>query len=378
MVHSLTLLVLAGAAFSAPLLPALPLGGLSSPAPVPRDVVDIVAPLKAVVDTVANPVTYVEVDGIVKAANVAIKDSTVGSNIGNHNDIKVARQHIEQRDVVDIEGTLYAVVKLLANLCAKAGVDVQALLANVKVYNSSILSNILNGNDVNIARGLVNVEALIAAAIKALVLALVKLGVPVEACLANINISYSDILSGILQYNDVSVLSRRSAVDIFAIAYAVVQALVQACVDAQVDIKAVIANLDIQYSTILTHILNGNKVDILRRTLPDVATVVLDLIAYVTILIQAAAKANVNVVAALLNIGIDCSSILSNIGNGNDISVLSRDLVNALVPVKTVVLALIQACLGVDADVAASILNVVIQHSSIGSDILNYNVVHVL
>lgn len=380
MVRSLAILALVSAAFAAPLAQDLPvnLGKASAAAGSlglgQRDVANVVAsPVEAVVDAVAHVVPYIDAYGVVNAANVNIKDSKIADNIANDNDI-----HVLRRDALaDIEATLYAVVNVLVNLCINAGVNVQALLANVKVSDSSILTNILNNNHIKVARDIADVDALIKAAVKALVLALVNLNVPVEAYLANINISYTDILDGILQYNNISVASR-SAVDVFAIAHAIVQALIKACADVGVDIQAAIANIDLKYVNILTNVLNNNNIDILRRDVPQLANVVLDLLAYVTVLIDAAAKAQVNILAELLNIGIDCSSILSNIGNGNTISILSRDLLSGLLSVGVVVKALIQALLGVEADVAASILNVVVQHSSIASDILNDNVIHIL
>lgn len=367
MVRSLVILALAGAAFAAPVAQSIPivgslLGGTSTGSPIAG-----LPGLPAVLggSGVTTSTTGSGINGIPLPRSVS-------SSVILTRDV----EKLSQRELADIEAPLYAVVKLLVALCAKVGIDVQVLLGNVKVTNSSILTDILNGNNIHVARGLAFAEAIVAAAIKALVIALVKLDVPVQAALANINISYSDILDGILQYNNISVLSKRSLVDVLAIVKAIVKALVQACADVDVDITAAIANLDIEYSTILSNIANGNNITILRRD--ALATVVVDLLAYVTVLIDAVAKANINVVAELLNIGIDCSTILSNIANGNNISVLHRDLLNVLVPVKLLVQALIQVLAKVDANAALSILNVVIQNSSIGSNILNDNVIHVL
>ncbi|KAF8519759.1 hypothetical protein BU17DRAFT_89606 [Hysterangium stoloniferum] len=363
MVRSLALLALAGAAFAVPVAqspPAVPavlgggvgtdLGGL------PLDV----------------PFSNAVLGGV--SALPQLPRDVLPSNVNLVREV----EKLGQRQLADIEATLYAIVKALVKLCLDAGVNVQALLLNIKVVNSDILTNILNGNNVNVGRDLAYVEATVIAAVKAFLAAAVKLNVPVEAALLNIGISYSKILSNDFNWNDISILSRRNGVDVLAVVTAIIKAVVAACANVNVPITAVIGNVDIKYVTLLTNLLNHNKIDILRRDVPALATVVLDLIAYVTALIYAAAKANLNIFAALANIGIDCSSILSNIGNDNNINILTRDLVNVLAPVKVVVVALIQVLLGVEANIAASILNIVIKNSSIGSNILNYNTVNIL
>ena len=64
-------------------------------------------------------------------------------------------------------------LKALANAAAAVGVDINAVIANLNIQNSSILTDILNGNKIVLARrGLIlpaNIDAVVLAFIDALV-----------------------------------------------------------------------------------------------------------------------------------------------------------------------------------------------------------------
>ncbi|KIJ53195.1 hypothetical protein M422DRAFT_242324 [Sphaerobolus stellatus SS14] len=300
-------------------------------------------------------------------ANIDIDQSTLLSNIGNNNVIFV-RSLPETVDLV-------ALVKALANAAAAVGVDVKAVIANINIENSSILTNILNGNTITVLRrGGVVLPANIDAIVLALINAAVAAGVDVQAALANINIDQSTLLSNIGNNNVIFVRSLPETVDIAAL----VKAIADACAAVGVDIDALIGNIDIQNSSILTDILNGNKVVVGRRDLP-IALITADVLAVLKAIVTAALDAQVDVFATALNAGLDCTTILSNILNNNTITVLpifARDA--SLLDIYSTVLALVQALVAVGVPVDISALNVFIQNSNIGTNILNDNIIKIL
>ncbi|KIJ48574.1 hypothetical protein M422DRAFT_247421 [Sphaerobolus stellatus SS14] len=329
---------------------------------VPLAETEVVAPVKGVVSAAAD--VLADVDAAV--GNVAVKDSDVADNIGNNNNVDVL-----PRDLVTV-GTL---IEALANALAQADVSLKAVLANVDVQDSSILTDILNDNKITVLRRRdvvlpANIDALVLALINACVAA----GVDVQAAVANIGIDYSTLLSNIGNNNVVFVRSLPETVDIAAL----VKAIADACAAVGVDIVALIANIDIQNSSILTDILNGNKVVVGRRDLP-ITLITADVLAVLKAIVTAALDAQIDVFATALNAGLDCTTILSNILNNNTITILpifARDA--SLLDIYSTVLALVQALVAIGIPVDVSALNVFIQNSNIGTNILNDNIIKIL
>ncbi|KIJ30709.1 hypothetical protein M422DRAFT_267754, partial [Sphaerobolus stellatus SS14] len=163
---------------------------------VPLADIDVLTPVNGVVSAVADVLANVDT----AVGNVAVKDSNVADNIGNNNDINI----LGARDVATV-GTL---IEALANALAKADVSLNAVLANVQVQDSSLITNILNDNSITVLRrdGVAlpdNIDAIVLAFIDALVAA----GVDVQAAVANIGIDYSTLLSNIGNNNVVFVRS---------------------------------------------------------------------------------------------------------------------------------------------------------------------------
>ncbi|KIJ52099.1 hypothetical protein M422DRAFT_243687 [Sphaerobolus stellatus SS14] len=210
----------------------------------------LAAPLDAI--TPVNGVVAAAADVVANAdaavANIGVKGSDVADNIGNNNHVDVL-----PRDLV----TVGALIEALANALAKADVSLKAVLANIDVQDSSLITNILNDNKITVLRrdGLV-LPANIDAIVQALINAAVAAGVDVQAAVANIGIDYSALLSNIGDNNVIFVRSIPETVDIAAL----VKAIADACAKVGVDVNALIANIDIQNSSVLTDILNGNKV----------------------------------------------------------------------------------------------------------------------
>ncbi|KIJ42664.1 hypothetical protein M422DRAFT_254105 [Sphaerobolus stellatus SS14] len=290
--------------------------------------------------------------------NVAVKDSDVADNIGNNNDVSVLPRNLV---------TVGALIEALANALAKADVSLKAVLANVDVQDSSILTDILDDNKITVLRRRddillpANIDAIVLAFIDALVAA----GVNVQAAVANIGIDYSTLLSNIGNNNVIFVRSLPETVDIVAL----VNALAKAAAAVGVNVDAVIANIKIDNSNILTNILDGNSITVLRRN--DVLLPA-NIDAIVSALINALVSAGVNVQAAVANIGIDYSTLLSNIGDNNVIFVRSLP---ETVDIAALVKALADAAAAVGVDIKAVIANIDIQNSSILTDILNGNTV---
>ncbi|KIJ42667.1 hypothetical protein M422DRAFT_254108 [Sphaerobolus stellatus SS14] len=325
-----------------------------------RDVV-LPANIDAIVLAFIDALVAAGVNVQAAVANIGIDYSTLLSNIGNNNVIFV-RSLPETVDIV-------ALVNALAKAAAAVGVNVDAVIANIKIDNSNILTNILDGNSITVLRrnGVTlpdNIDAIVLAFINAAVAA----GADVQAAVANIGIDYSTLLSNIGNNNVIFVRSLPETVDILALVKAVADALAAVGVDA----KAVIANIDIQNSSILDDILNGNSITVLRR-----GSVILpaNIDAIVEALINALVSAGVNVQAALANIGIDQSTLLSNIGDNNVIFVRSLP---ETVDIAALVKALADAAAAVGVDINAVIANIDIQNSSILTDILNGNSITVL
>ncbi|KIJ42672.1 hypothetical protein M422DRAFT_254111 [Sphaerobolus stellatus SS14] len=319
---------------------------------VPLADTEVVAPVKGLVSATADVIANVDA----AVGNVAVKGSDVADNIGNNNDVSVL-----PRDLV----TVGALIEALANALAKADVSLKAVLANVDVQDSSILTDILNDNSITVLRRRddlpVNIDAIVLAYIDALLGA----GVDVQAAVADIGIDYSTLLSNIGNNNVIFVRSLPEIVDIVAL----VNALANAAAAVGVNVDAVIANLNIQNSSILTDILNGNNITILRR-----GNVILpaNIDAIVLALINAAVAVGVNVQAAVANIGIDYSTLLSNIGNNNVIFVRSLP---EIVGIAALVDAIANAAAEVGVNINALIGNIDIENSSILTDILNGNTV---
>jgi len=348
--RSIALLALAASAVAIPLNHVVRDGG---------SLANVVAPVKAVADVVANVVAPVKV----AAANVGIKNSNILDNIANNNDIKVLSPG--RRGLVTVDAVIDALVQLLV----KAGVNVQALIGNISVKDSSILTNILNRNNISAlsGRGLLDVNALV----KAVVNALVKAGVDVDAVLLNFNITKSQILSNDVNYNNIDLLRRGvPVVDV----YALIKALLDACVKATGSIKVILANVSIKDSSILTNIANGNNIKIARDVQDGI---IADVLLVLKALVQACLNAKIDVAAALLNIGLDCVNIADNIGNNNNISILSRGDAS-LVDVYATVLAIVDALVNLGANLDVAALNAFIQDSTIASDLANYNNIKVL
>ncbi|KIJ47579.1 hypothetical protein M422DRAFT_248573, partial [Sphaerobolus stellatus SS14] len=127
----------------------------------------LAAPLDAV--TPVNGVVAAAADVIANAdaavANIGVKGSDVADNFGNNNHVDVL-----PRDLV----TVGVLIEALANALAKADVSLKAVLANVDVQDSSLITNILNDNKITVLRrdGLVlpaNIDAIVQALINAAV-----------------------------------------------------------------------------------------------------------------------------------------------------------------------------------------------------------------
>ncbi|KIJ52132.1 hypothetical protein M422DRAFT_243726, partial [Sphaerobolus stellatus SS14] len=271
----------------------------------------LAAPLDAV--TPVNGVVAAAADVVANAdaavANIGVKGSDVADNIGNNNHVDVL-----PRDLV----TVGALIEALANALAKADVSLKAVLANVDVQDSNLITNILNDNKITVLRrdGLV-LPANIDAIVQALINAAVAAGADVQAAVANIGIDYSTLLSNIGNNNVIFVRSLPETVDIAAL----VKAIADACAKVGVDVNALIANINIENSSVLTDILNGNKV--IAPVRRDGVLLPADIDAIVLALINAAVNAGADVQAAVANIGIDYSTLLSNIGNNNVVFVRS-------------------------------------------------------
>ncbi|KIJ32729.1 hypothetical protein M422DRAFT_265487, partial [Sphaerobolus stellatus SS14] len=216
-----------------------------------------------------------------------------------------------------------------------------------------------------------NIDAVVLALINAAVAA----GVNVQAAVANIGIDYSTLLSNIGNNNVVFVRSLPETVDIVAL----VKAIADACAKVGVDVNALIANLNIENSSILTDILNGNKISVLRRDL-GIPLITADVLAVLQAIVTAALDAQVDVFASALNAGLDCATILSNILNNNTVQILpifvSRDA--SLLDIYSTVLALVQALVSVGVPVDILALNAFIKDSNIGTNILNDNIIKIL
>ncbi|KIJ52054.1 hypothetical protein M422DRAFT_243635 [Sphaerobolus stellatus SS14] len=326
-----------------------------------RDGLVLPANIDAIVQALINAAVAAGVDVQAAVANIGIDYSTLLSNIGNNNVIFVR----SLPETVDIA----ALVKAIADACAKVGVDVNALIANINIENSSVLTDILNGNKViaPVRRD----GVILPTDIDAIVLALINAaaGADVQAAVANIGIDYSTLLSNIGNNNVVFVRSLPETVDIAAL----VKAIADACAKVGVDVNALIANINIENSSVLTDILNGNKV--IAPVRRNGIVLPADIDAVVLALINAAVAAGVNVQAAVANIGIDYSTLLSNIGNNNVVFVRSLP---ETVDIAALVKAIADACAKVGVDVNALITNLNIENSTILTDILNGNKIGVL
>ncbi|KIJ52124.1 hypothetical protein M422DRAFT_243718, partial [Sphaerobolus stellatus SS14] len=132
-------------------------------------------------------------------------------------------------------------------------------------------------------------------------------------------------------------------------------------------------------SSILTDILNGNKISVLRRDL-GIPLITADVLAVLQAIVTAALDAQVDVFASALNAGLDCATILSNILNNNTVQILPiflpRDA--SLLDVYSTVLALVQALVSVGVPVDILALNAFIKDSNIGTNILNDNIIKIL
>ncbi|KIJ40069.1 hypothetical protein M422DRAFT_257137 [Sphaerobolus stellatus SS14] len=338
-------------------------------APVRRDGVILPANIDAIVLALIDAAVAASVDVQAAVANIGIDYSTLVSNIGNNNVVFIR----SLPETVDIA----ALVKAIADACAKVGVDVNALIANINIENSSVLTDILNGNKViaPIRRDGIVLPANIDAVVLALIDAVVAAGVNVQAAVANIGIDYSTLLSNIGNNNVVFIRSLPETVDIAAL----VKAIADACAKVGVDINALIANLNIENSSILTDILNGNKISVLRRDL-GIPLITADVLAVLQAIVTAALDAQVDVFASALNAGLDCVTILSNILNNNTVQILPiflrRDA--SLLDIYSTVLALVQALVSVGVPVDIFALNAFIKDSNIGTNILNDNIISIL
>ncbi|KIJ52161.1 hypothetical protein M422DRAFT_243759 [Sphaerobolus stellatus SS14] len=338
-------------------------------APVRRDGVLLPADIDAIVLALINAAVNAGADVQAAVANIGIDYSTLLSNIGNNNVVFVR----SLPETVDIA----ALVKAIADACAKVGVDVNALIANIDIQNSSVLTDTLNGNKViaPVRRDGVILPANIDAVVLALINAAVAAGVNVQAAVANVGIDYSTLLSNIGNNNVVFVRSLPETVDIAAL----VKAIADACAKVGVDVNALIANLNIENSSILTDILNGNNISVLRRDL-GIPLITADVLVVLQAIVAAALDAEVDVFTSALNAGLDCATILSNILNNNTVQILpifvSRDA--SLLDVYSTVLALVQALVSVGVPVDILALNAFIKDSNIGTNILNDNIIKIL
>ncbi|GJJ06211.1 hypothetical protein Clacol_000400 [Clathrus columnatus] len=321
-----------------------------------RNSVALPANIDAIVLALINAAVAAGANVQVALANIGIDQSTLLSNIGNNNVVFIRGLP----EIVDI----VALVNAVANALVAVGANVDAVIANINIDNSSILTDILNGDTIIARRNGVPLPANIDAVLLAFINALINAGVNVQAALANIGIDQSTLLSNIGNGNVIFVRQLPEVVDILAL----VNALANAAVAAGVNVNAVIANLNIDNSSILTNILNGNTIILRRNGVPLPANIDTILLAF----INAAIAAGVNVQAALANIGIDQSTLLSNIGNGNVIFV--RQLPE-IVDIAAVVNAIANAAAAAGVNVDALIANINIQNSSILTDILNGNTI---
>ncbi|GJJ12972.1 hypothetical protein Clacol_007219 [Clathrus columnatus] len=214
----------------------------------------------------------------------------------------------------------------------------------------------------------------------------------VDAAVANVNAQSNSIGNDNANDNLVKILSRRVAtddvdafthdiyprgavVDVLAIVAVFLQALVDLCTQVGVNAKAAIANLNITDNSILNDILNGNKINILKRAdVNALAEVVSAVVAVVKALVDAGVSANV----IIANIQATCNSIANDIGNGNTINVASRDLVSAIATILVVLKAFVSAVTSLGASISVDVLNIALQNNQILTDVLNGNTINIL
>jgi len=166
-------------------------------------------------------------------------------------------------------------------------------------------------------------------------------------------------------------------VEVTALVKALVNALVSVLAEAKVDVSDLVANINLSNSNLLDEIADGNAISARADSSPVVATLA-DIVALLSALIQAALKADVNVFALLGNLNINYSTILTDILNNNVVKVGRRELLDLAAVVKAIISLVLKVAGYVAANVDAAVANVNIVNSSIGSDILTGNVVNVL
>ncbi|KAF8519758.1 hypothetical protein BU17DRAFT_65766 [Hysterangium stoloniferum] len=200
-----------------------------------------------------------------------------------------------------------------------------------------------------------------------------KVTAPVKAAAGPVIANVDTDIAGPL-----AVVRRQDAlVEVTALVKAVVNALVSVLAKAKVDVSALVANVDLSNSSLLDEIADGNAISIRDASSPVVATLA-DIVALLSALVEAALKANVNVFALLGNVNINYSTILSDLLNDNNVKVLRRDLLDLAAVVKAIVTLVLNVAGYVTADVNAAVANINISHSTIASDILTGNMVKIL
>ncbi|KIJ37895.1 hypothetical protein M422DRAFT_259509 [Sphaerobolus stellatus SS14] len=253
-----------------------------------------------------------------------------------------------------------------------------------------------------VAQVLSGLPTTVCALIEALANALAKADVSLKVVLANVDVQDSSIITGILNDNKITVLRRRdlilpaagvnvqAAVANIGINYSTllsnignnnvifVRSLpetvdIAALVKAIADAAAAVGN-----SSILTDILNGNEISIGHRDLP-IALITADVLAILKAIVTAALDAQVDMFATTLNAGLDNATILSNTLNNNTITILPIFTHNtSALDVYSIVLILVQALIAVGVPIDIFALNMFIKNSNIGTNILNDNIIKIL
>ncbi|GJJ11822.1 hypothetical protein Clacol_006060 [Clathrus columnatus] len=177
----------------------------------PRGAVDVLAIVTAILEGLVDLCTqeanqlYVQVGVNAKAAiaNLDITDDSILNNVLNGNNVKVLKR-ADVNALADLVSGVIAVVKALTT----AGVKTDTIVGNIKATCNSIGNNVGNGNTVNVAsRDVVDAVAPIVVVLKAFVSAVTSIGGVINADVLNLALQNNHILDGVLNGNNLNVLS---------------------------------------------------------------------------------------------------------------------------------------------------------------------------
>jgi len=252
-------------------------------------VVNAVAPITAPVGVVAGAVANVEGYVSASAANVDANYNQVANNDLNDNKIKIARS-------VNVQ---------------KVGVNKTPVNVNANYPQVNALSDVHQ-------RGVAAVYAPLILILKALVALAAQFNVNAIASIANVGLNYNNILNGVANNNNISVLSARAAANILTDILVAIFAVIKACVSANVPVDAIVGNVTATANQIGNNVGNGNNVVVARGLLTAVAP----LTAVITAVIPILARVCADVTAEILNISLNYNQIANNLLNGNSIHIL--------------------------------------------------------